>query len=511
MELPLENSSPVVVIVLSFLFPFLIIPIGRFVISFWRFRVLINRLPQGPRPFPIVGNAYPLMGRFDCLLQMLQVDWQRTYGEIYCTYMGSICTINISSPELLEPILKSQKLMHKGATYKFFEPWLGDGLLLSTGAKWKMRRHLMTPSFHFQILNTFIEVFNKQSLILCDVLDKRRQSQQEDEIINVYPFVANCTLDIICEAAMGVSVNAQYQRSEYVKAIYRINQIIMERFSKPWLVNDFIFKFTPQGREQSCLLKTLHSFTRNVIENRRELLAKMQNEMANDGQDVETAPGNRRPLLDTLLGAKSSDGTNVGLADKEIQEEIDTFMFEGHDTTASAVSWFLYCMAANPECQERAWTELQNVFGESDRECSQQDLSEFVYLECCLKECLRLYSSAPHIERYVKEEFQLGEYLIPAGCTLILRVHPDPWTFDPDRFLPERLQGRHPYAYIPFSAGPRNCIGQRFAMMEIKIIVSTLLRRFKFTLSPLSANPVPSMQSVLKPVDGQINLLISAR
>jgi cytochrome P450 family 4 len=107
-----------------------------------------------------------------------------------------------------------------------------------------MRRHLLTPSFHFQILYTFIEVFNKQSLILCDVLDKRRQSQQEDDIINVYPFVANCTLDIICgklyflemaiilfkniwlwnvilEAAMGVSVNAQYQRSEYVKAIYR--------------------------------------------------------------------------------------------------------------------------------------------------------------------------------------------------------------------------------------------------------------------------------------------------
>ncbi|XP_057376934.1 cytochrome P450 4C1-like [Daphnia carinata] len=482
--------------------------IVRSLLNAYRFSVLIRQLPQGPQPLPIVGNALSFQGKYDYILRLLQVDWPRDYGEIYCVYMGPMCYVSISSPELLESILKSQKLLDKGETYRFFSPWLGDGLLLSTGAKWKMRRRLLTPAFHFQILNSFIDVFNNESQILCDLLDKRIGNGDEIAELNIYPFIANCTLDIVCETSMGVSVKAQSRSSDYVTALYRIIQILMERFAKPWLAINVIFYISKQGREHRRLLTTLHSFTRNVIKQRRQSFEKNQAQFIDDG---EIKPkGNRRALLDLLL-AVEADENNAGLSDQDIQEEIDTFMFEGHDTTTSAICWFLYCMATNPECQENVWTELRDVFGESDRPCSQQDLSDLTYLECCIKEAMRMYSPVPHIERHVKEDFKIGDYLIPSGSDIILllyglhhnpRLYPNPCKYDPERFLPDRIEGHHPYSYIPFSAGPRNCIGQRFALMEIKIVVSTFLRRFRVASPPTAAEPIPSMQGVLKPING---------
>ncbi|KAI9563477.1 hypothetical protein GHT06_010940 [Daphnia sinensis] len=438
MELSLQNIS-FVSLLIALCISWLASVIVRSLINAYRFSVLIRQLPQGPRPLPIVGNALSFKGKFDYILRLLQVDWPRDYGEIYCVYMGPICCVSISSPELLESVLKSQKMLDKGETYKFFSPWLGDGLLLSTGAKWKMRRRLLTPAFHFQILNSFVDVFNNESRILCDILDKRIGNEISE--LNIYPFVTNCTLDIMCETSMGVSVNAQSRSSDYVTALYRFTQILMERFAKPWLAVDVIFHFSKQGREHRRLLTTLHSFTRNVIKQRRQSLENNPTQFIDD-EDIKPK-GKRRALLDLLL-AVEADETNAGLSDQDIQEEIDTFMFE-----------------------EKIWTELLDVFGESDRPCSQLDLTSLLYLECCVKEAMRMYSPVPHIERHVKEDFKIGDYLIPSGSDIILllyglhhnpRLYPNAWQYDPERFLPDRVEGHHPYSYIPFSAGPRNCI-----------------------------------------------------
>lgn len=209
-------------------------------------------------------------------------------------------------------------------------------------------------------------------------------------------------------------------------------------------------------------------------------------------------------------------------------------MIKGHDTTSASMCWFIYLMAAHPEHQQLVYEELQDIFGDSDRDCTVDDIPNLKYLDYCMKETLRMYPSAPLIERMANEDIQIGDYNIPAGSNILMliygmhhnpRIFPDPEKFDPERFFPENCIGRHPFAYIPFSAGPRNCIGlfinsyddsvaktyktilyragQRFALTEEKVVLSNLMRRFKFSVASDAPKPVPSYQVVLKPLDGQ--------
>lgn len=170
------------------------------------------------------------------------------------------------------------------------------------------------------------------------------------------------------------------------------------------------------------------------------------------------------------------------------------------------------------------------------------DAADMKYMECCLKESLRLYSTVPNIVRKTAEEIELNGYKIPAGISVCIQMYglhrnpehfPDPLTYDPDRFQPERCSGRHPYAFIPFSAGPRNClglselcdsfilhlilmriyickIGQKFASLEAKVIISSLLRKFYFSYSPHRDPLQIDADLVLKYIEG-VPLIVSTR
>ncbi|KAF4518536.1 hypothetical protein B566_EDAN004280 [Ephemera danica] len=169
-----------------------------------------------------------------------------------------------------------------------------------------------------------------------------------------------------------------------------------------------------------------------------------------------------------------------------------TIMFEfadkGYDTVATATAFILFLLGTHPDIQGKVVEELVEVFGDSGRLPDVADLANLKYLERCMKESLRLYPSACFMERTNQDEIHIDDYVIPAGCTITANifaihhdpeVYPDPEKFDPDRFLPENCQGRSPYSFIPFSIGARNCIGQKFAMLEEKTLVSTVLRRYR--------------------------------
>lgn len=225
-------------------------------------------------------------------------------------------------------------------------------------------------------------------------------------------------------------------------------------------------------------------FYEQVIEERKKYLNDVKkNDELPKRDHVE---GQRRSLafLDLLILAQM-EGTQF-MTNKDIRDEVSTFMFEGHDTVTTATCWTLFMMGANPEIQQRVAEELKQVFGDSDRAATMSDLVELKFLERCIKETLRLFPSVPFFERHTREDANLGGasqiicdsanlifkivdgLVVPAGCIVTFNafaIHrdpthfPDPEKFDPDRFLPENCQGRHPYAYLPFSAGPRNCIG----------------------------------------------------
>uniref|UniRef100_T1J576 Cytochrome P450 n=1 Tax=Strigamia maritima TaxID=126957 RepID=T1J576_STRMM len=431
---------------------------------------LINRFP-GPRAWPIIGNALDVLVHHEDFVALL-FSYQKKWPKYFRIWIGPQPFLYLYNAQDIETILSSSTLIDKASLYKLLHPWLGTGLLTSNGRKWHIRRKLLTPSFHFRILEDFIPVFNEQSDTLIEILNQNSLKPSFD----IFPLIILCSLDIICESTMGVKVNAQINSdSPYVKALDRIKDIIHLRMYRFYLWPDAIFNLTPTGEQHAKCIKVLHNFSEKVVKERK---AKWEQENQNPNLDEKK----RLAFLDLLFDA-SDNGKN--LSDSDILEEVNTFMFEGHDTTAVGISWALFLLGHHPEIQQKVYEELQSIFGDDHRKhATLEDLKRMKHLECVIKETLRLFPSVPEIGRHLTSDVLIDGVKVPAGTgigviPLLLHrnptVFPEPDKFDPDRFLPENTQNRNPFAYIPFSAGPRNCIGQKFAMMELKVVISRIL------------------------------------
>ncbi|EFN69303.1 Cytochrome P450 4V3 [Camponotus floridanus] len=293
--------------------------------------------------------------------------------------------------------------------------------LTDYGKQWFHDRKLIGPTFHFSILEQFAVVMSEKAEILIKCLEKEIAKNPE-KAINIFPFANNVALDVICETAMGVDVHAQEYETKYTATIHRGSKLVLDRLFQPWLWSDWLYGLVPSGKKYKSGLNTIHKFTG-----------------------------------------------------------------DGHDTTAVAITWTLFLLGNNLEHQEKVHEELNEVFKDSETPASINELSQLKYLDRIIKETLRIFPSVPLVTRKLSEDVKIGNYTFPKGITVVLaialvhrnpEVWPDPFKFDPDRFLPENLN-RNPYAYIPFSAGPRNCIGQRFALLEEKMLLTAILRKWR--------------------------------
>ncbi|XP_028401933.1 cytochrome P450 4V2-like [Dendronephthya gigantea] len=490
----------------------LILPIlaGYLVWISWKrltFCQILSPIP-GPKSWPIVGNAL----QFDRTPQGFHeqlVKWAEEYysNGYFCMWIGPKPYIVVFKAEYAEVILSNQKNITKNYGYKLMEPWLGTGLLTSTGNKWKSRRRLLTPAFHYHILEDYIPVYLTQSSTLISLLKEKAGKGEFD----IAPYLRMFTLDVICEAAMGVKVNAQNDNnSKYASAVLSISELILERWRSPWLSTDAIYNLTSSGARQKAILETLHSYTNKVISDRIELrkLDKSKNEKTPPGVEPVKRPRKRNNFLDLLL-----DECDVGnITIEGVREEVDTFMFEGHDTTASSLQWAVHMIGRHPQIQTQLQNEVDKFYDtHGDEVVSVSQLKELQYLECAIKETLRCLPSVPLIGREITDDCEFGPHSIPKGCAIVLLMKPihqdpnvwdEPKTFNPDRFLLDNVTEKNPFSYIPFSGGPRNCIGQRFAMMEEKVVLSSILRHFNIKSTQITDNIKVTADAILSSVEG---------
>ncbi|CAH1115586.1 unnamed protein product [Psylliodes chrysocephalus] len=437
------------------------------------------KLPS-PNSKGIWGQLFELLCSDVTFFKKLR-KWSKDHGPLYVLSASVLFpSANISGPEAFEAIASTTKNIEKNPVYIFLHLWLGDGLLTSTGTKWHTRRKILTPAFHFSILQQFIMIFNSETKKLVEFLKK----ESKKPWINVVPFISQFTLNSITETSMGTALNLESEEDKnYVSAIYQIGRIMYERFMRPWQYFSIIFyNFSSSGRKEKQLVKTLHNFTNKIIAKRMSTFEKF--DVPDDNDSYNYSKRKKLAFLDLLINAKITNGS---IDDQGIKDEVNTFMFEGHDTTAMSICFTLMLLANHRNHQDQIYQEIISVLGESNMNPELNDLNELKFMERCIKESLRLYPSVPFIGRTMEEDTIVGGYLIPKNTPTnihIFDIHrnekhwPDPEKFDPDRFLPENCVNRHPFAYAPFSAGPRNCIGQRFAILELKAVLCGILRNF---------------------------------
>ncbi|XP_017852670.1 cytochrome P450 4d2 isoform X1 [Drosophila busckii] len=472
---------------------------------------MLHYMP-GPPALPLLGNVLMYRGLSgERIMDFVRYNCKR-YGTIYRVWVLNQLAVFSTDPADIEVILSSPQHITKNNLYNLLQSWLGTGLLMSTGRKWHARRKIITPTFHFKILEQFVDIFDQQSAVMVQQLQPHADGKTP---LNIFPTICLAALDIIAETAMGTKINAQMHPDlPYVRAVFEVTNIMTTRFIKPWERIDWLFRLlAPKlAQKQDALIKTMHEFTETIIQQRREALINDQQgqQKAAAGELDDLGQKRRMALLDVLL---QSNIDGAPLSNEDIREEVDTFMFEGHDTTSSGMSFCLYEISRHPQVQERLINEIEQVLGkDKQRSVTLRELNELKYLECVIKESLRLHPPVPIIGRNFSEDVEIRGKRIPAGTNYSIGIYMllrDAKYFEsPDEFKPERFLNdvddtttqAHPYAYIPFSAGPRNCIGQKFAILEMKSTISKTLRHFE--LLPLGPEPICTLSLVLRSKNG---------
>ncbi|XP_044903490.1 cytochrome P450 4F6-like isoform X2 [Felis catus] len=408
-----------------------------------------------------------------------------SFRDVHLRWMGHFYPLlRFVHPKFVAPLLQAPAtiLSRDMFFYKVMRPWMGDGLLLTDGDKWSHHRHLLTPAFHCEILKSYVKIFNKSADIMH--AKWKRLVSEGSTRLDMFEHISLMTLDSLQKCVFSFDSNCQESPSEYIAAILELSALVVKRQRQIFLYPDLLYYLTPDGRRFRRACDLVHNFTDAIIQKRRCSL------LTEGSHDFLKAKAKAKTLdfIDVLLLAKDEDGKE--LSHEDIRAEADTFMFGGHDTTASGLSWVLYNLAKHPEYQERCRQEVQELLRDREpKEIEWDDLALLPFLTMCIKESLRLHPPVTAIFRCCTQDVVLPDgRVIPKGvvCLVdIFRIHhnpsvwPDPEVYNPFRFDPENIKERSSLAFIPFSAGPRNCMGQKFALTEIKVVLALTLLRFR--------------------------------
>ncbi|CAK1553504.1 unnamed protein product [Leptosia nina] len=472
-----------------------------------RMYALANKIKSPDEHHPVFGIALNVLGSTEDIMNKM-----KTYSEfttesngIAKAWLGPLLYCMITDPNMLEVLLK--KHLEKDELHRFIRALVGNASIFAPVSVWRPRRKIAVPAFSPRILASFVDVFAARA----DELSKLLTPKAGTGNFKIWSYVNAYSLDAIMETAMGTQIKAQQNQDNVIlKAVNESLRLSCERIFHLWLQPAWLYWFFPQHAKLMYYTKIVHDFTDKIIAEKKMQLSSPNTEFQTDEKPDVVKSCIETTFLDLLI--TQSGGYN----DLELREEVLTFIVAAMDTSAVTISFTLKVLGKYPKVQEKVFEELEAVFGDSDRLLHRNDLPKLQYLERVIKETLRLFPSVPFIIRTAEEDTYIDEDItIPKGSGIIVSiwgVHrnpkiwgPDALSFDPDRFLPERCKNLHPCSYIPFSYGPRNCLGYQYAMMSMKTALSSILRRYRVVGEP-EKGPVPhipvKLEVMLKAVDG---------
>lgn len=390
------------------------------------------------------------------------LSWQKQHGDTFqlCAPKGNNWYFFAHPDEVEQILLGSYRTFHKGVLWNRVRRILGNGLLTNDGDLWRDHRRAMQPVFSPGRHPDFAAIM---SGAIVQMVERWQALAKRGEAFDVLDEMSRVTIQNAGLTLFSTDFAPLYDRMgddlNFVVRRMNVFNFWKARTADPRLYVAF---------------RKLHTVIAELISNRRRAM--------NKDEDVPD------DLLSALLRGRDSQ-KGEPFSDKELHDEILTFIFVGHETTALSLSWTWALLGQNREWMERAQAEVDTVLG--DRPATLADLDKLMIVKNAFLETLRLYPPVWGIARGTTQEVSLGGFPVPKGATLltlpyVTHRHPDFWPdaerFDPDRFLPEQEKTRPRYAYFPFGGGPRLCIGMGFAMLEAQLILSAVLQNFDLQL-----------------------------
>jgi cytochrome P450 len=437
--------------------------------------------PPGPEQGFFDGLRSPL--RADPLGFMNRIS--REYGDIVCLRFFHIRTYCLFHPDQIEDVVVTHaRKFIKGRVLRANRHLLGNGLLTSEGEFWLRQRRMMQPAFHR-------ERIAKYASTMTDCAVNLANSWRAGQELNLHEAMMQLTLQIVAKTLFHADV--ERDAPDVGKNLH-----VLLEYTHDFRRMMMTPKWLPTQRNLGAkrAVRNLTNIIDRIIEQRR-------------ASGVDSGD-----LLSLLIHAQDEDGSRM--TTQQLRDEALTLFLAGHETTASTLSWTWLLLAQNQRVEQKLHTELDSVLG--GRAPTLEDIPRLPYTNHVLSESLRLYPPAWAMARLAVEDHTLGGYPVPkgtgvAGVTWI--VHRDPrWYENPEQFLPERWEGdllkKLPrFAYFPFGFGPRQCIGNAFAMMEAALVLGTLAQRFHF--APLPGHAVVPLASItLRPRHG-LHVRVEAR
>ncbi len=388
-----------------------------------------------------------------------------TYGDPVRLRIRDENILVISHPDHLKHVLQDNyKNYVKG--YEVTKPLLGEGLLTIEGHAWRKRRRLMQPMFHRRRIAAMADTMVAE---IQKMLARWEPYAASGQPLDVAAEMMHMTRDVILATMFSSSISP-----EEAEAAGKAFQAALAHFDRymfmPVQLPDFVP--LPGSRRFRRAIETLDRIVYGLIRRRRA--------MANPPDD----------LLTMLIQAQDEE-SGEGLSDAQIRDEVMTIFLAGHETTANALAWTWYLLSLHPDVTRRMWAELDHVL--AGRAPTFQDVAELRYTTWIFQEAMRLYPPAWIFARTAVAQDEIGGYTVPAGTPILISPYvthrrpdlwPNPLGFDPERFTPEEVKKRHRFAYLPFSRGPRVCIGEGFAMAEGVLTLAAVGQRYRLDLLP---------------------------
>ena len=436
-------------------------------------------------PIPAISRMRSLADSRAMASNPVQVltQYSQELGETFRFYLGGIKEAIVTiDPAVIQHVLKTNAENYRKSEIqvKRMGHFLGRGLLTTEGEAWKTQRRLIQKGFAPKQLDAL-------SLIMQDSLRESLRdfnSKINDGPVDIYPHLMKITFAMVARSLFGARL--EDEDIEVVSnTICTVQEFIVKQTLQPYL-NPW-FEVSGELRKHEEMRARADAVLMALIKRRRN-----------------EAPGN--DLLQTLMDARYTDGE--GMTDELILSESMQLLVAGHETSSNGLSWLLYLLSTQPDCLERVRQEFDEVLG--DAPLSHGDVPKFTFTTQVIQEGLRLYPPFWMVDREAIADDQVGDVVIPAGSMVIVHVYgahhatkhwPDPETFDTGRFIKGNEKLRVPFTYLPFGGGPRGCIGNHYAMLQMLMILRDVLRKYDFQVAPgqtIEAQPMV----ILRPKNG---------